>query len=76
MQKAQFSEARIVAEIVQKPWISRPTYYLWQQRYGAAGIPELQRLKSLQKEHKKRERMDAELALKNTAIKDVLSRTL
>jgi putative transposase len=45
-----------VAEILREHGISRPTFYLWKQKYGSAGVPEL--------------------ALENTAIKDVLSRTL
>jgi putative transposase len=88
MRKSKFSEAQIVAilregdagvplaEILRKHGISRPTYYLWKQKFGSAGVPELQRLKALEAENAKLKRMYAELALENTAIKDVLSRKL
>jgi putative transposase len=88
MRKSKFSEAQIVAilregeaglplaEILRKHGISRPTFYLWKQKYGEAGVPELQRLKALEQENAKLKRMYAELALENTAIKDVLTRKL
>jgi putative transposase len=88
MRKSKFSEAQIVAilregeaglplaEILRKHGISRPTYYLWKQKYGEAGVPELQRLNALEQENAQFKRMYAELALENTAIKDVLTRRL
>jgi putative transposase len=88
MRKSKFSEAQIVAilreadagvpvaEVLRKHGISRPTFYLWKQKYGSAGVPELQRLKALEQENAKLKRMYAELALENTAIKDVLGRKL
>jgi putative transposase len=39
-------------------------------------LPELKRVKELEEENAKLRRMYAELALENTAIKDVLSRKL
>jgi len=59
MRKSKFSEAQIVAilqegaaglpivELLRKHGISRPTFYLWRQKYGGAGVPELQKLKAL-----------------------------
>jgi len=41
-----------------------------------AGVPELKRLRELEAENAKLKRMYADLALENTAIKDVLSRKL
>jgi putative transposase len=88
MRKSKFSEAQIVAilreadagvpvaEVLRKHGISRPTFYLWKQKYGSAGVPELQRLKALEQENAKLKRMYAKLALENTAIKDVLGRKL
>ena len=88
MRKSKFSEAQIVAilregetgvpvaNVLRTHGISRPTFDLWKVKYGSAGVPELQRLKALKQENAKLKRMDADLALENLAIKDVLSRKL
>ena len=88
MRRSKFSEAQIVgilregdagvpvADILHKHGISRPTFYLWRQKYGSAGVPELQKLRALEQENARFKRMYADLALENTAIKDVLSRKL
>lgn len=88
MRKSRYTEAQIVAmlregeagvpivELLRKHGVSRPTYYLWKQKYGGAGVPELQRLKQLEQENAQLKRMYAEMALENTAIKDVLHRKL
>lgn len=88
MKKSKFSEAQIVAilqegaagmpivELLRKHGISRPTFYLWRQKYGSAGVPELQKLKALEQENARLKRMYADMALENAAIKDVLSRKL
>jgi putative transposase len=86
--KSRFTESQIVAilkegsggvpvaEILRKHGISRPTYFTWKSKYGGASVQELVRSNELEPENAKLQRMYAELALENTAIKDVLSRTL
>ena len=88
MRKSRFTESQIVAilkegeagvpvaEILRKHGISRPTYFNWKSKYGGASVPELRRLRELELENAKLKRMYAELALENTAIKDVLGRKL
>ncbi len=67
---------RAVAELLRKHGISRPTFYLWKQKFGGDGVPELQRLKALEHENSKLKRMYADRALELVVIKDVLTRKL
>lgn len=88
MRKSRYTEAQIVAilregaagvpivELLRTHGVSRPTYYLWKQKYGGAGVPELQRLKQLEQENAQLKRMYADMALENAAIKEVLHRKL
>jgi putative transposase len=88
MRKSKFSEAQIVAilreadagvavaDLLRKHGISRPTFYLWRKKYGGVGVPELQRLKELERENARLKRMYADQALELTAIRDVLHRKL
>ena len=86
MRKSKFTESQIVgilgegeaglpvAEICRKHGISNATYYQWESKYSGVLASELKRIKDLEAENSKLKRMYAELALENTAIKDVLSR--
>jgi putative transposase len=65
-----------VAEVCRKHGISAPIYYQLKSKYADMSLPELKRVKELEAENAKLKRMYAELALENTAIKDVLSRKL
>ena len=56
--------------------ISNATYYQWKSKYAGVSANELKRIKDLEAENGKFKRMYAELALENTAIRDVLSRKL
>lgn len=88
MKKSKFSESQIVeilkeseaglpvAQILRKHGISHATFYKWKAKYGGVSVAELKRLKELEAENAKLKRMYADLALENTAIKDVLSRKL
>ncbi len=88
MRRSKFTESQIVAalkeveggvpiaEVIRKHAISRATFFAWKAKYGGATVAELKRLRELEAENAKLKRMYAELALENTAIKDVLSRKL
>ena len=88
MRKSKFTEGQIVAilgegeagvpvaEVCRKHGISNGLYYQWKSRYSGVSVNELKRIKELEAENAKLKRMYADLALENTAIKDVLSRKL
>ena len=88
MKKSRFTESQVVAilkegeagvavaQLARKHGISPATYYQWKSKYAGAGVPELKRLRELEAENAKLKRMYADLALENSAIKEVLSRKL
>ena len=88
MRKSKFTECQIVAilaegesglavgDVCRKHGISNATYYQWKSKYAGVSANELKRIKDLEAENGKLKRMYAELALENTAIRDVLSRKL
>jgi putative transposase len=88
MRKSRFTEAQIlailgegeaglpVAEVCRKHGISTACYYQWKSKFAGMSVNELKRVKELEAENAKLKRMYADLALENTAIKDVLSRKL
>ena len=88
MRKSKFTESQIfailaegesglaVGEVCRKHVVSNATYYQWKSKYAGVSANELKRINDLEAENGKLKRMYAELALENTAIKDVLSRKL
>ena len=88
MKSSRFTESQIVSilneaeagrqviEVCRKNGISSPTFYKWKAKYGKLGVSELKRLKELESENAKLKRMYADMALENTALKDVIEKKL
>lgn len=87
MRKSRFSESQIVAilkeadagmkvrELCRKHGISDATYYKWKSKYGGMEASDLKRVRGLEAENAKLKRMYAELALENTAMKDLIKKS-
>ena len=88
MRQSRFSETQIVAilketeaglavtEVCRKHGVSSATYYKWKAKYGGLDASELKRIKELEAENAKLKRMFADLALENTALKDLIEKKL
>ena len=88
MRKSKFSETQIVGilqeaeagvavnDLLRTHGISRATFFKWRSKYGGASVSDVTRLRELDAENAKLQRMYADLALENAAIKDVLARKL
>ena len=88
MRTSKFSETQIVAilkeadagmkvkDLCRKHGISDATYYKWKSKFGGMEASDLKRVRELEAENAKLKRMYADLALENTAMKDVIAKKL
>jgi putative transposase len=88
MRKSRFSETQIVSilkqadagmqvkDICRQHGISDATYYKWKSKYGGMDASDLKRVKELEAENARLKRMYADLALENTAMKDLIAKKL
>ena len=67
---------RPVKEICRKYGISSSCYYNWKSKFGGMSVSELKRTRELEAENAKLKRMYADLALENTALKDLIEKKL
>lgn len=63
-----------VEEVCRKHGVSQPTYYNWKSKYGGMTVPEIKRLRTLEKENQTLKKLVADLSLDIVALKDAVSR--
>ena len=88
MRKSRFTETQIVKtlkqveggrtvkEVCRELGISEATYFNWKSKYGGVEAADIRKLKELTEENSRLKRMYADLALENTARKDVIAKKL
>jgi putative transposase len=88
MKRSRFTETQIISmlkeadaglsvkEVCRKHGISDATFYNWKSKYGGMSASELKRLREVEEENAKLKRMYANLALENTALKDLIEKKL
>ena len=88
MKKSNYTEEQIafalkqaelgtpVEEVCRKLGISDATFYNWRKKFGGLGPSEVRRLKQLEEENSKLNRLVADLSLDKTMLQDVLAKKL
>ncbi len=61
-----------VAEVCKQHGISEQTWYRWKKKFGRMGVPDVRRLRELEKENTRLKRIVAERDLEIDAMKEVL----
>jgi putative transposase len=87
MRKRRFTDAQTVAlpqetaagaavrEVCRRHGISEKTYSRWKQHYGGLQVAEAKRLKALEDENRRLEKIVADQALDVAMLRDVVGRT-
>ncbi|PUB72320.1 MAG: hypothetical protein DBP03_17490 [gamma proteobacterium symbiont of Ctena orbiculata] len=73
LKEAEESNERI-AEICNRHGISDATFYKWRTKYGDQSANDSRRVKQLEEENKRLRALVADLALRNQALKRVVSK--
>ena len=88
MKRSRFTEAQIalalrqadegvsVGEICRKMGISEPTYYRWRNRYGGLMPSEMKRLRQLEEESRRLQKLVADLSLDKEMLQEVVRKKL
>ena len=88
MKKSRFTETQIVSilkqadagvpvkDVCRQAGISVASYYQWKSKCGGMEASDVKRVKELEAENARLKRMNAELALDNAAMKDLIAKKL
>jgi putative transposase len=72
----QAEEGTTVEEVCRKVGISEATYCNWRKKYGGLMPSEMKRLKQLEEENQRLEKVVADLALDKEMLQDVIRRKI
>jgi putative transposase len=61
-------------ELCRRHGITETTFYRWRRQYGGLQVNETKRLKALEEENRRLQKLVAELSLDNAMLKDVAGR--
>jgi putative transposase len=68
-------EARAkIADVCRKHGVSEGTFYKWKAKYGGMEVSDARRLKALEEENAKLQKLLAEAVLDNAMLRDVTAR--
>ena len=86
MKRSRFTEEQIIgilreqeagaatADVCRRHGVSSATFYKWKAKYGGLEVSEAKRMKALEDENGRLERMLADAMLDNAALKDLLGK--
>ena len=73
LQEAQKGE-KTIGEVCRWAGVSEPTYYVWRRKYGTLSVPEVRRLRELEKENGRLKKLVAERDLEIDALRELLEK--
>jgi putative transposase len=62
------------SEVCRELGVSEATFYLWKRKYGGIGVAELGRLRQLEEENQRLEKLVADLSLDKHILQEVLAK--